>query len=241
MRRLLAALLLALAFSGPAHALSKVWGDSYDGFDSAGNTTDDAVNSAGYEYAVAYACNDTPGTTITFSDSVSSSDITYFAQTAASANVTGRMALIKLASTSASYTVTATHSGSPTFRNVGFWLIDSSTGLVTTDASAFAASSSPSTAPDAGTLSTTGASAVAFLAVCVNASGSNTESSGWTEDVDGSENFGVRNIAASRGPETTTPIDPAYTTSSTDWSALSSAFREASAPSSALLLRRRRN
>lgn len=231
LRHLVSVLSLTILLTGNAHALGKVWGDSYDGFDSAGNTTNNSVDATGYEYALAYACDDdVTSNTITFTDSVSSTDITYYPQQT-SGTITGRLALIKLASSGTGYTVSAAHSGTPTFRNVGFWLIDSTTGLVTADDADGSFGTGTGTAVDAGTLNNSGASAVSFMAVCIgSASTGNTQGTDWTEDRDTNENFGIMNIAESRGPETTTTINPDYTlASSNDWAALSASYRESSA------------
>jgi hypothetical protein len=222
---------LASLVSLPAHAaISVVWGDGYDGFDNTADTTDDAVDSTGKTHAVAFGCIDATTATITFTDSDSSTGWTYFTQTTQS-GITCRMGYVTLASPGAGYTVTLNYTVNGTFRNVGYWLIDADNGTMVADANAQGSGATAPTADsaDAGTLSTSGASVVSVLTIGIDgASTGNTESTGWTENDDQSENFGIRQVVAMRGPETTTPINPAYTLANTaiPWIALASSFRE---------------
>jgi hypothetical protein len=226
--RHIAAFLLGLVLCAPAHAaISVVWGDGYDGFDSAGNTTDDAVDTTGKTHAVAFACSDETTGVITFTDADSSTGWTYLTQTT-QGDVTCRMGYVALASPGAGYTVTANFSASDTYRNVGYWLLDADNGTIVLDASAVTSAASGATV-DAGTLSTTGASVVSVMMVGLDgASTGNTEGTGWTENSDQSENFGIRQMAQMRGAETTTPIDPVYTlaNAAAPWVTFAASFRE---------------
>lgn len=212
-------------------AISIAWGDSYDGFDSGGNTTNTGIDTTGYTHVVAFASNDATSSVITLSDSVSSTGWTYLTQTTQS-GITARMGYAKLASTGSGYTVTAIHTGgSPTYRTVGFWLIDADSGEIELDDDALASAASGNPA-SAGTLACSGASVVSVLNVQIEgASTGNTQGTDWTEDFDNSENFGLRVIAAHRGPETTTSIPASYTLANTGipWIAMAAAFREGTA------------
>jgi hypothetical protein len=212
-------------------AITIAWGDSYDGFDAAGNTTDSAVNTTGYTHVLAFAGSDTPASTITFSTASQVPAWTYLTQRSQS-NATARMAYGAIASPGAGYTLTAVHSGSPTFRNVGFWLIDADSGSIALVDDDYAVAASGASVSTPALSNAGGNSVVGGMCVTIDgASTGNTEGSGWTENADQSDGFGIRVIAAMRGPETTTSITPAYTLANgaIPWVALAAIFREATA------------
>jgi hypothetical protein len=226
-RHLLALALLLCSFQAHA-AITIAWGDGYDGFDSGGNTTDDAVDTTGYTHAVAYACIDETSSVITFTDADSSTGWTYYTQTTQS-GITCRMGYVAMASPGAGYTVTAVFSVDGTFRVVAFWIIDSDNGTIAEDATVQIAQSTGNATVDAGTLTGTAASHVSVHMVGIDgASTGNTEGSGWTENSNQSENFGIRQVAQMRGPETTTPLDPVYTiaNATAPWVTFAASFRE---------------
>jgi hypothetical protein len=104
------------------------------------------------------------------------------------------------------------------------WLISAGTTL---ELDAETGDSGTGSAVDAGTLSTTGVAVVSFHYICPYASGTYTPSAGWSEDHDGATD-GVSQYGASRGSETTTPIDPSATwTNTSDWASVAASFREA--------------
>lgn len=197
---------------------------------SGSSQTTATFNSTGYTHLVVFTKHEGATTTITPSDNKSSTGWT--SQTKVSNRAVdswGQFHWVKIGSPGTGHTVTITLGAARAFRTIIVWLVNASTtGEIAVDAAAQAASPSDNTAVDAGTLSTSGASVVSFMGVAEWASAVYTAGTGWTEDYD--PNGPTYTYGQSRGPETTTPIDPACTSNTAqDWAACAVSFLEGTA------------
>jgi hypothetical protein len=213
-RRVFALLLLLAALPAHAQTIAKAFADGEDlGFSTVTSITSDAFDStsgSGYTHLVAFATSQDGESAITFSDNASSGAWTCATQrNHASTTLSGRMCYVKIGTPRTGHTVTAAWASANDFKALLVWMVDSSTGEVAVDAQDD--DEGTGTAADAGTLSTTGASVVSFLGIGIDSTAFVGESTGWTEDADTNPDFGSKQIGYSRGPETTTPIDPAGT------------------------------
>lgn len=212
-----------VAWSKTTMSMSKLYSTTVGG---AGSATSIAatIDSTGYTHAVVYVKHEGVSVSITLSDNKSSPTWNSTPKvTHANGDIEGQLFWVKIGSPGASHTITATLGASRAFRAMVVYLINAS-GNIEQDAEAHA--SGTGTAVDAGTLSTTGVSVLSFMITGPYNTGSHTPSTGWTEDFDTAAST-VNMWAGSRGPETTTPIDPAETWTLNDaWVTSAISFRE---------------
>lgn len=196
-----------------------------------GNSTTIAatgLDTSSYTHLVVHVKHEGAATTIATADNKGSG--AYNAETKvdhANGDMSSRILWQKIGTPGTSTTVTTTFGATRGFRIMHVWGVNASGGTAEKDAAA--QTSGSSTAVDAGTLSTTGVSVVSFFGTGYYNNGITNPSAGWGEDYD-SNSLGVQGWAASRGPETTTPIDPAATWATNDaWTANSLSLREPAA------------
>lgn len=212
-------------------AISKAFGGTGT---SSGSTTTVAtgnINTTGKTHVVVFVKHEGATTTTTMSTNVGT--LTWNALTKIGNRVAQdswcQLHWAKLSGTSATQTFTATLGAARSFKTIGAWLITADSGDIELDAESVGTSiSSIFEEPDAGSLVTSGASVVSFMGVAEYAVSTYTAGSGWTEDWDLNGSGSSYAFGQSRGPETTTPIDPVcdMSASSMDWAACSASFRE---------------
>jgi hypothetical protein len=188
--------------------------------------TTSTFDSTGFTHLVVFVKHEGSSQTITPSDNKGSTGWSSGTkQGNRAADSWGQFHYVKIGTPGTGHTVTVTFT-SASFTTILVWLVNSSTGEIALDAQSVAPSPSDTTAIDAGSLVTSGASVVSFMGVAEYAVCIYTAGSGWTEDHDA--NGPNWTYGQSRGPETTSPIDPVATgNSAMDWAACSAAFREA--------------
>jgi len=199
--------------------------------------TSGTFNSTGFTHIVVFAKHEGTATTITISDNKSTSSWNGLNKETHSFGTNGQLFWAKIGSPGTSHTVTMTLAAARDFKGVIVWLISSGTGELELDAEAHSQGAGPSM--DLGTLSTTGVSVVSFMGIAEDNTINWTNGSGWTLDANGMSGV-LSTLGQSRGPETTTPIDPvASGDASIDWAGCAASFREAAAASGSLTVRRR--
>lgn len=204
-------------------AIAKAFAASVAGSSSGGVLTTGAFDSTGYTHLGVFFKHEGAPTTLTPSDNKTSTvQDTLTKEDHTSGDLSGQMFVLKIGTAGAGHTVSVTPTANRSFRGLEVWLIDADSGTAALDAQSNA--EGHSNAPDAGSLVTTGASVVSFLGCGLYNNQATTPGSGWTEDVDGSG----RDFAGfSRGPETTTPINPDAGWGITDdWVACAGSVRE---------------
>lgn len=221
MMRLLLLLSVLLAPSVGEAALSKSLLGSNVSADGSTFTTMSVagVNTTGCTHAVVYTKHEGATTTITVTDNKSSGTYTALTKTTHSnTDFHAQLHWVQLGTPGTSTTITMTMGAARTWGQIIAWCVTSGTGALAVDVEA-AGGQGSSTAPDAGTLSTTTATA-SFMGVGEYSAATYTASSGWTEDVDNS-GYGASRTDASG------TLDPAATASgSIPWVAVAASFKE---------------
>lgn len=176
------------------------------------------VNTTGMTHVVVYTKHEGAATTITVSDNKSSGTYNSLTkETHSNTDFHAQLHWVKLGTpgTSSNFTMTM---ASRTWGQIIVWGVTSGTGELAVDVEA-AGGEGTSTAPDAGSLVTTTATA-SFMGVGEYSGATYTASAGWTEDVDNS-GFGASRTDASG------TLDPAATAStSIPWVAVAASFKE---------------
>lgn len=208
-------------------ALSKTFAGG-NGVNTSGTTVSiSGLNSTGFTHALVYTKHEGAPTTITPSDNKSSP--TWTAETKvdhANGDMSGQWHWVKIGSPGSTHTVTVTLGAARPWLIALVWFVNAPGGVLAKDA--LAQAQGTSTAIDGGSLATTGASVVSFLAAALYNTFGITPSGGWAEDFDTTAGS-VAGWGASRGPETTTPIDPAATWTTNDpWIGAGISLREPS-------------
>jgi hypothetical protein len=189
--------------------------------------TTGTFDSTGYTHIVVFFKHEGGPTTLTPSDNKGSSSWTSLTKESHSGGEPdGQFFWAPIGTPGTGHTATVTPSASRAFRGIIAWLVSATGGTIELDAETTAEGSSA--APDAGSLSTTGVSVVSFFGLGLYNIFNATAASGWTEDLDGSNNYGYAGY--SRAAETTTPINPAATWAISDrWACCAASFREPAA------------
>jgi hypothetical protein len=207
-------------------ALSKAFAIAAGNGDTGGALTTGTFDSTGFTHLVVGYKHEGATTTLTPSDNKGSTGWNSLTKiNHSNGDLSSQMFWVPIGTPGTGHTVTITPAASRPWRTMVVWLVSAGT---TVELDAQAGAQSSGSAVDAGSLATTGVSVVSFLFVGPYASGSYTPSAGWTEDHDGAVGS-VSSYGASRGPETTTPINPAATWTNTDsWAVVAASLREAS-------------
>jgi hypothetical protein len=192
--------------------------------------TTGTFDASAYTHAVAFIKHEGSSVTLSMADNKGTS--VFNALTAvhhSNSDLHSQMFWWKIASPGTGMTVTASLSASRSFLFLPVWLINATGGTLEQDAEA--AASGTSTTPDGGSLATTGVSVVSFMACGLYTAANGAATGGWSEDYDDNA-LGAQGWAGSRGPETTTPIDPQMNWAPTNdaWTVNSVSLREPSAP-----------
>lgn len=206
-------------------AISKSFADAVGEAAVAAAITSNAFDSTGFTHLVAFVKNESGATTVTMSDNKGSGSWNALTQVDhTDGGLASQMFWVKIGTPGSGHTVTASFLASRDWPMLAVWLVNADSGEIELDAEAF--DQGVGTSVDAGSLATTGVSVVSFMGGGETDGVDWTPSSGWTEDVDNPGD--AASFGASRGPETTTPIDPVATASSSmDWAAVAASFREA--------------
>lgn len=198
----------------------------YFGSDATSDTTIAVtVDTTGYTHAVVFVKHEDPPTTISMADNKGSGAYTGLTKFDHSNNLlTAQMFWVKIGSPGTSTTVTATFGAGKTWRKIGVWGVNATSGDIALDVEA--ADQDPggtgSTAIDAGTLVTTAAT-VSFMGVAEYSAATYTPGSGWAEDVDDAILMQSRSDASGT-------LDPVATASTAiSWVACAASFKETGA------------
>lgn len=206
----------------PSVAISKGYGGS------AGESNNDTsiavtVNSTGFTHVVVATKWEGGDTTVTPSDNKSTSSWNSLTKQASPAS--SQMFWAKIGSPGASHTVTLTFAAAREWKTITVWLINANSGEIELVDEAGATGNSAT--HDAGTLDNAGGdSVVSFFLAGPFYGTTYTAVAGWTEDADG---MGAVSAGAfSRGPETTTSVNPSATAAggAAEWSAVAAMFKE---------------
>jgi len=218
--------LLAALLAAPAQAtLTKTFAAVAAEDGVTGSLATATFDSTGYTHVVVSFKHEGAATTLTPSDNKSSTGwVSLTKESHTNGDLHGQMYYAPIGTPGTGHIVTITLGANRDWKIMLVWLVNASDGNgVELDDETFAEGTS--NAPDAGSLDTTGAAVVSFFAVAPYASGSYT-ATGWSEDHDGAVDS-VSGYGSSRGPETTSPIDPAASWSSNNaWCATALSLRE---------------
>jgi hypothetical protein len=206
-------------------ALTKLWIGNAQGFYNS-TVASPAFDSTGYDVALMVVKWEGPNTTVTVSDNKGSGSYTALTKVNHSNGDLNIQAFWKhIGTPGASHIVTASFVDISPYQGVGVWLVNSSTGSTLSLDTESVAQGFGST-HDAGSLVTTAAAAL-FFAGGSYATHDHTVGSGWTLDAEGSA---AEYLAyQSRLESAAGTFDPAATSNtSSDWVAVSMAFKEPS-------------
>lgn len=205
-------------------SLSKSFATGIKADASSTSITSGAFNSTGFTHLVIFVKHEGATTTITPSDNAGSTGwASLTKQGDTGSGSWGQFHWVKIGTPGASHTVTATFGAARNFRGLLVWLVNATTGVIVLDDESTA--NGGTTAVDAGSLDTTGVSVVSFMGVAESTEATFTQGTGWSED------FDTNTYGQSRGPETTSPIDPVCTCDTVqDWAACAASFREGEGP-----------